>query len=176
MIILKHLSDHPKEYLDDFYNNTPYRIEVCPHCHSHKRLYLHGVYFRYVLWFENIYQIPIQRHLCIHCHRTVCILPDFCHPRFQLALPYLLKIIHTRLHTKQLLRCFQHVLFLVNRFYSNCHRLIEFFRIHHDPLIKFPESKHKKAIKLLKMVTKEDKSSIFAKRFFDHLKIGFMAL
>ena len=93
MVYLEHFSDHPLDYINEFYTAEKVRIDSCPHCHSCRRLHLHGIYHRHVIWYEDVFAIPVQRHYCIHCGKTVSILPSFCHPGFQLALPFLLELL-----------------------------------------------------------------------------------
>ena len=178
MIHLEYLSEHPLDYISDFQTTQKLRIKSCPNCNTRRTLHLHGVYYRYIIWYKAIYYIPIQRHLCVHCRKTVSVMPSFCHPRFQLSLPYLLKILLAFFKafplTYNLAR--QHQKFIINRFLLCMNRLVEFFRVFYDPLIIFPAFEHEKAIKLLEMVTNSGKPDIFAKRFKDHFKIGFMAL
>ncbi|KAF5087252.1 hypothetical protein DSECCO2_48090 [anaerobic digester metagenome] len=178
MVHLEHFSDHPLDYITEFYTAERVRIDSCPHCHSRRRLHLHGIYHRHVIWYEDVFSIPVQRHYCIHCGKTVSILPSFCHSGFQLALPFLLELLWAffkRIPSGCAL-AHQHRHFITRRFLFCLNRLIEYFRICHDPLIVFPDFWHEKAIKLLEMVQSVGKPHIFAKRYYDHFKIGFMAL
>lgn len=177
MVYLEHLSEHPLNYITEFHSSDKIRVPVCPHCHSHKQLYLHGVYHRYVIWFNNIYQIPIQRHYCVHCGKTVSILPSFCHPKFQLALPFILDLLSAFFNSLSFDYpiSVQHLRFVIHRFLLNMNQLIQFFRIFYDPLIPFPVSGQEKAIKLLEMINHLGTPKVFAKRYFTHFKKGFMA-
>ncbi len=177
MVFLEHLSEHPLNYITEFHSSDKFRVEACPHCHSKRRLHLHGIYHRYVIWYDNIYSIPIQRHFCVHCGRTVSVLPSFCHPRFQMALPMIIKFLSAFFNATSFSVSIphQHQSFIIQRFLLYMNRLIEFFRIFYDPLITLPVLGHEKAIKLLEMVYSSGKPEIFAKRFYDHFKKGFMA-
>jgi len=174
---MEHLAEHPLDYITEFHISDKIRIDICPHCYSHRRLHLHGVYHRHVIWYEDVFSIPVQRHYCVHCGRTVSVLPSFCHPRFQLALPFLLELLWAFFNRIPLTDALapQHRHFITRRFLLCMNRLIEYFRICHDPLIVFPDFRHKKAIKLLEMVSSVGKPHIFGKRYHDHFKIGFMA-
>ncbi|HAZ06825.1 MAG TPA: transposase, partial [Acetobacterium sp.] len=66
MVHLEHFSDHPLDYITEFYTAEKVRIDSCPHCHSCRRLHLHGIYHRHVIWYEDVFSIPVQRHYCIH--------------------------------------------------------------------------------------------------------------
>ena len=177
MVYLEHFTEHPLDYITEFYTTERVRIDNCPHCHSCRRLHLHGVYHRHVIWYEDVFSIPVQRHYCIHCGKTVSILPSFWHPGFQLALPFLLELLwafFNRIPSACALT-HQHRHFITRRFLLCLNRLIEFFRFCEDPLVVFPDFWHKKAIKLLEMVFSVGKPHIFAKRYYDHFKKGFMA-
>ena len=177
MVYLEHFSEHPLDYITAFSTSEKVRIDSCPHCHSRRRLHLHGIYQRHVIWYEDIFKIPIQRHYCIHCGKTVSILPSFCHPKFQLALPFMVEMLLAIFNRMTLTYplAHQHRRFIVKRFLLCMNHLIQFFRICEDPLIVFPDFWHKKAIKLLEMVFSVGKPHIFAKRYYDHFKKGFMA-
>ncbi len=61
-IIIHEYGLSPKDYKKSFDDLEHFRIEQCPNCESHKRLYLHSSYDRYVIYHGKSYPIKIMRH------------------------------------------------------------------------------------------------------------------
>jgi hypothetical protein len=54
--------------------------ELCPQCKS-EYLKKHGFYERYLITIGFEGEIIIRRYYCRNCHKTVSLLPSFCHPK-----------------------------------------------------------------------------------------------
>ncbi len=173
MIQIESFQVSPEEYCNSFDSIEHPRIETCPHCHAMKRLHLHGTYARNLVHRGKEYLIKLKRHLCTQCRKTVSILPDFCHPKFQYSVQDLIKTIFALL-LGETMATRQLAIFHLNRFLSNSSLIIEWLRKYLCENIAFPCFKNERAIKLLKMVTGLT-PTVFAKRYFDHFSKGFMA-
>lgn len=66
--------------------------ESCFDCKS-KKLHKHGFYWRNCLDGIRAWYIPIRRYRCLHCKKTMSLLPDFCLAGFQYAKVLILKIV-----------------------------------------------------------------------------------
>lgn len=171
-IIIHEYKLSPLKYQLLFDNMEHFRIEKCPHCNSNKRLYLHGTYKRYVLYFGKTYIIKIMRHCCSCCGITYSVFPEFLNPHFCESIYGIFSaLIH---NFKQNNIPLERVYFYRRRFIKNMALIIKFLR-DNGVNVSLRGSPKEKAKKLIEMVHWLNLATL-SKRYQDHFKTGFMAL
>ncbi|MHB1042804.1 MAG: DUF6431 domain-containing protein [Eubacteriales bacterium] len=79
MVIVTLLGITLKDYIRLFRNNGPEILITCPFC-GRKHMHKHGRYFRNAVTKFKVYRIPVYRHYCPRCKKTVSLLPAFVAP------------------------------------------------------------------------------------------------
>ena len=147
---------------------------TCPHCHD--EMIGHGFYQRYIITEKNKnYRLHIKRFKCLHCRRTVSLLPSFLLPYFQRSLKAIFTALYSYLVKKQYTLEQRQLHTYLRRFLDNLPGIMGFFRDKICSRLKFNCSQKKKAIKLIERI-KGLPSHTFSQRYFDHFQKSFMAL
>lgn len=172
-IIIHEYGLSPKRYQESFNDMDHFRIEQCPRCSSHKRLYLHGSYKRYVIHFGKSYLIKIIRHFCSCCGITYSVFPEFLTPHFCESIYGIFAALNGK--SKNLKIPIERLYFYRRRFIKNMATYIELFRRMGFDVDLSDISPKEKAKKLLKMVNGL-KLAPLLQRYQDHFNKGLMAL
>lgn len=172
-IIIHEYGLSPRKYMQSFDSIEHLRIEKCPNCNSHKRLYLHGSYKRYVIYFGKSYLIKIIRHFCSCCGVTYSVFPEFLTPHFCESIYGIFAALKSK--SRNLKIPIERLYFYRRRFIKNMANYIELFRRMGFDVDLSGGSPKEKAKKLLEMVNGL-KLAPLAKRYQDHFNKGLMAL
>lgn len=171
-IIIHEYGLSPSEYKESFDDMKHFRIEQCPSCDSHKQLYLHGSYKRYVIYLGKSYHIKIKRHFCSCCKATFSVFPEFLTPHFCESIYGIFAALKGK--SKKLKIPIERLYFYRRRFMKNRSTIIELLRVEGVDVM-LSGSLKEKATKLIEMVSRLELAP-FAKRYQDHFNKGFMAL
>jgi len=171
-IIIHEYGLSPKNYFKSFDSMNHHRIEQCPHCKSHKRLYLHGTYSRYVIYRGKSYSIKIMRHFCSCCKVSYSVFPEFITPYFSECIWGIFAALNNEVGYFNI--PIERLYFYHRRFIKNMALIIEFLRSEGFNVILRGSAKEK-AKKLIEMVNRLELAP-FAKRYQDHFFKGLMAL
>ena len=160
-------------YLNGQDNDFPAQ-STCPHCHD--EMIGHGFYQRYIITEKNSsYRLHIKRFKCLHCRRTVSLLPSFLLPCFQRSLKAIFTALYDYLVNNRYTMEKRQLHTYLRRFLDNLPGIMAFFRDKICSQLKFIGSQKKKAIKLIERI-KGLPSHTFSQRYFDHFQKSFMAL
>ncbi len=171
-IIIHEYGLSPKDYKKSFDDLEHFRIEQCPNCESHKRLYLHSSYDRYVIYHGKSYPIKIMRHFCSCCKVTFSVFPEFFTPHFCESIYGIFAALKAK--SKNIKIPLERLYFYRRRFIRNMGNFIELLR-KAEIDVTLNGSPKEKAKKLIEMVTGPELAP-FVKRYQDHFNKGFMAL
>lgn len=160
-------------YLNGKDNDFPI-IKRCPDCND--IMIKNGFYSRYVITiFGKSYLLYIQRYRCIHCNKTVSILPSFLLPYFQRSLKSIFNCLEEYFIKGNYILNRRQVHFYCSRFRNNLPGIISFFRDTIISMFSFGEKNNKKTIKLIEMI-KSSPTHTFSRRYHNHFNNNFMAL
>jgi hypothetical protein len=97
MQMLHRFAGSIQEYLEQITDPDLCRPDRCPLCQSLRCLIAWGFYRRSLVDFGFDGMIPIRRYLCLLCHRTISLLPEFALPYLRFSIPVISAFLIARL-------------------------------------------------------------------------------
>lgn len=162
-----------KYFLNGKDNDFP-EVDTCPHCKD--KMIKNGFYKRYVItFFGKTYILYIRRYRCVHCNKTISILPSFLLPYYQRSLQLIFMSLYNYLIKRRYILNKRQVLLYYSRFRKNLPGIICYIREKTNLMFVLGEEGKEKAIKIIKMI-KSFPTPAFSQRYHNHFNKDFMAL